>query len=74
MSAQSTLYRNHRFPPQIISHAVWRYYGYRDVEDLLAECGVEVGYEAIRRWRAQFGLGDADVVNPRSHSAEARSR
>ena len=49
------LYRRHRFPPEIISYAVWSYYpftlSFRDVEDLLAERGVTVSYEAIRSWR-----------------------
>jgi putative transposase len=47
-------YIRHRFPPQIISHAVWLYYrfslSFRDVEDLLAERGVNVSYETIRQW------------------------
>ena len=54
-----SLYRGHRFPPEIISHAVWRYYrftlSFRDVEDLLAERGVTVSYEAIRLWCRKFG-------------------
>jgi len=41
MSTRPALYRNHRFPPQIISHAVWLYHrfslSFRDVEDLLAQ-------------------------------------
>lgn len=52
-------YRRHRFPPIIIQHAVWLYYrftlSYRDVEDLLAERGIDVSYESIRRWTAKFG-------------------
>ena len=52
-------YRGHRFPPQIISHAVWLYHrftlSFRDVEDLLAERGVTVSYESIRRWGRKFG-------------------
>ncbi len=54
-----SLYRRHRFPPEIISHAVWLYHrftlSFRDVEDLLAERGVTVSYEAIRSWRRKFG-------------------
>ena len=50
-----SLYRRHRFPPEIISHAVWSYrrftLSFRDVEDLLAERGITVSYEAIRSWR-----------------------
>ena len=52
-------YRRHRFPIEIISHAVWLYHrfclSFRDVEDLLAERGVEVTYETIRRWCGKFG-------------------
>jgi putative transposase len=47
-------YQRHRFPPDIISYAVWLYYrfnlGHRDIEDLLAERGVAVSRESIRRW------------------------
>lgn len=52
-------YKRHRFPPDIISYAVWVYYrfnlSYRDVEDLLAERGVVVSREAIRSWCIKFG-------------------
>ena len=52
-------YRRHRFPPEIISHAVWLYHrfalSFRDVEDLLAERGIIVSYEAIRHWCQKFG-------------------
>ncbi len=54
-----SLYRGHRFPPEIISHAVWLYHrftlSFRDVEDLLAERGILVSYEAIRYWCRKFG-------------------
>ena len=54
-----SLYRGHRFPPEIISHAVWLYHrftlSFRDVEDLLAERGILVSYEAIRYWCQKFG-------------------
>ena len=63
MSTSSSSYRRHRFPPQIISHAVWLYHrfslSFRDVEDLLAQRGVEVSYETIRRWCLKFGPGYA---------------
>ncbi|MGB5707102.1 MAG: IS6 family transposase [Arenicellales bacterium] len=53
------IYKRHRFPTEIISHAVWLYHRYclsfRDVEDLLAERGVIVSYEAIRYWCRKFG-------------------
>jgi putative transposase len=52
-------YRGHRFPPEIISHAIWLYHrftlSFRDVEDLLAERGITVSYEAIRSWCIKFG-------------------
>ena len=52
-------YKRHRFPPDIISYAVWLYYrfnlSHRDIEDLLAERGITVSYEAIRLWCIKFG-------------------
>src|SRR5436305_5295374 len=52
-------YRRHRFPPEIIQHAIWLYLrftlSYRDVEELLAERGLEVSYETVRRWVLKFG-------------------
>jgi transposase-like protein len=44
-------YARHRFPPTVIRHAVWLYHrftlSYRDVEELLAERGIEVSYESV---------------------------
>ena len=52
-------YARHRFPPAVIQHAIWLYLrftlSYRDVEDLLAERGLEVSYETVRRWVLKFG-------------------
>ena len=52
-------YKRHRFPPDVISYAVWLYHrfnlSHRDIEDLLAERGIAVSYEAIRLWCAKFG-------------------
>ena len=52
-------YSRHRFPSEIISHAVWLYHrfcmSFRDVEDLLAERGIAVSYETVRQWCAKFG-------------------
>jgi len=51
MNSSKTMYKRHRFPPEIIQYAVWLYYkfnlSHRDVEDLLAERGITVSYEAI---------------------------
>ena len=47
-------YTGYRFPPEIIHQAIWLYLRFtlslRDVEDLLAERGVAVSYETVRRW------------------------
>jgi transposase-like protein len=52
-------YRRHRFPPALIQHAIWLYLrftlSYRDVEDLLAERGLDVSHESVRRWVLKFG-------------------
>jgi putative transposase len=46
-------YARHRYPPDVIGHAVWLYLrftlSYRDVEELLAERGLDVSYETVRR-------------------------
>jgi putative transposase len=59
MSSSTTLYKRHRFPPEIIQHAVWLYHRFnlsaRDIEDLLAERGIAVSYESIRLWCIKFG-------------------
>jgi putative transposase len=56
-------YPRYRFPPAIISHAVWLYYrftlSFRDVEDLLAQRGITVSYESIRHWCEIFGAAYA---------------
>ena len=52
-------YSGYRFPPEIIHQAIWLYLRFtlslRDVEDLLAERGVAVSYETVRRWVSHFG-------------------
>ena len=52
-------YHRHRFPGIVIQHAVWLYFrfalSYRDVEDMLAERGIDVTYETVRRWALKFG-------------------
>ena len=54
------MYKRHRFPPEIIKYAVWLYHrfnlSHRNIEDLLAERGITVSYEAIRLWCNKFGL------------------
>ena len=59
-------YKGHRFPPEIISYSVWLYHrftlSFRDVEDLLAERGITVSYEAIRFWCSKFGPPYARIL------------
>jgi putative transposase len=51
-------YAGYRFPPEVIDHAIWVYLrftlSFRDVEDLLAERGIAVSYETVRRWVNHF--------------------
>jgi len=53
------MYKRYRFPAEIIQYAVWLYHrfnlSHRDIEDLLAERGICVSYEAIRLWCNRFG-------------------
>ena len=59
MTSHALSYHGYRFPPEIISHAVWLYHrfclSFRDTEDLLAQRGITVSYEAIRQWCQTFG-------------------
>ncbi len=56
---QPVSYARHQFPAEIIRHAIWlslRFtLSYRDVEELLAERGIETSYESVRRWVLKFG-------------------
>jgi putative transposase len=65
----SNRYKNHRFPVEIISHAVWLYFrfclSYRDVEELLFARGIIVTYEAIRKWCRKFGQQYANQLRRR---------
>ena len=59
MNRIKPLYKHHPFPVEVIQHAVWLYYrfnlSHRDIEDLLAERGINVSYESIRLWCNKFG-------------------
>ena len=69
-------YRRHRFPPLVIQHAVWLYLrftlSYRDVGDLIAERGLDVSYETVRRWVLKFGPMVARAL--REHRPRPSSR
>ena len=59
MQAPELSYHGYRFPPEIISHAVWLHHrfclSFRNVEDLLAQRGLILSYETIRQWCQTFG-------------------
>lgn len=68
-------FKRHRFPPQIIQHAVWLYtrftLSFRDVEELLAERGLDVSNETIRRWFIKFGAqAAANLRRSRPHASD----
>ena len=68
-------YGGYRFPPEIIQQAIWLYVrftlSFRDVEDLLAERGIVVSYETVRRWVNHFGpkiAADLRKRRPKPHT------
>ncbi|GHO71736.1 hypothetical protein KSC_106280 [Ktedonobacter sp. SOSP1-52] len=62
-------YKGFRFPPEIISHALWLYFrfslSFRDVEELLAQRDIVVTYEAVRQWCFKFGQRYANELRHR---------
>ena len=52
-------FARHRYPPDVIRQVVWLYFrftlSFRDIEDLMAQRGIEVSYETIRMWTRKFG-------------------
>ncbi len=73
---QKISYSRHRFPSSIIQHAVWLYFrfplSFRDVEDMLAERGIDVSYESVRRWSVKFGLAYAYKLRRSRSRPDAR--
>ncbi len=68
-------YSGYRFPPEIIQQAIWLYLrftlSFRDVEELLAERGIMVSYETVRRWVNHFGpmiAADLRKRRPKPHT------
>ena len=65
------IYKRYRFPPEIISYAVWLYFrfnlSHRDIEDLLAQRGITVTYETIRLWCIKFGPRFARRLKRKHH-------
>jgi putative transposase len=64
------LYRRHRFPAEVIAHAVWLYFRFplslRMVEDMLAARGVIVSHKTVRLWAEKFGRHFANDIRKRS--------
>ena len=65
----ATKYKNHRFPVEIISHAVWLYFRFplslRMVEEMLAARGILVSHETVRQWALKFGQAFANEIRRR---------
>jgi putative transposase len=63
-------YRRHRFPPEVISMAVWLYFRFplslRMVEEMLAARGIDVSHETVRRWAEKFGRDYANRLRRRA--------
>jgi putative transposase len=68
-SLSSPSYAGHRFPAEIISHAVWLYFRFalslRMVDELLAARGIMVSHESVRQWALKFGQGFATLIRRR---------
>ena len=65
----SPSYAGHRFPAEIISHAVWLYFRFplslRMVEEMLAARGILVSHESVRQWARKFGQDFANRMQRR---------
>ena len=66
-------FKRHRFPAEVIRYSVWLYFRFnlslRDVEELMAQRGIDVSYETIRCWTIKLGpLGDVGGICGRTHS------
>ena len=70
MKNTNNRYAGHRYPTDIISHAIWLYYrftlSFRDVEELLAARGIIVTYESVRKWCLKFGHRYAKGIRSRA--------
>jgi putative transposase len=62
-------YAGHRFPAEVISHAVWLYFRFplrlRDVDEILAARGVVASHETVRQWGLKFGQACANQIRRR---------
>ena len=71
--AAKSPYAGYRFPPEVISHAVWLYFRFplslRMVEEMLAARGIIVSHETVRQWAMKFGQAFANRIRCRLPSA-----
>src|SRR3954466_12166157 len=71
--AAKSSYAGYRFPPEVISHAVWLYFRFplslRMVEEMLAARGIIVSHETVRQWARKFGQGLANQIRRRLPAA-----
>ena len=69
-TCRDPLYRRHRFPPEVISYAVWLYFRFplslRMVEEMLAAREIFVTYETVRQWGKKFGKAFSDQIRQRA--------
>jgi len=69
MNASTNPYAGHRYPAEIISHAVWLYFrftlSFRDIEELFAARGIILTYETVRQWCLKFGQPFANEIRHR---------
>ena len=70
---KSVSFKRHRYPADVIRHEIWLYFRFslrlRDVEELLAQHGIDVGHETIRCWTKKFGplIAQLAAVNLTAH-------
>lgn len=68
---KSALYHRHRYPPEVIAYAVWLYFRFplslRMVEDILAQRGIIVSHQTVRKWGEKFGRQFARKIRKRTN-------
>ena len=73
MTLTKPLYAGHRFPPEVISQAIWLYFRFplslRMVEEMLAARGILVSHESVRQWARKFGQAFANQIRRRLSQA-----
>ena len=69
MTRRPNRYAGHRFPPEVISHAIWLYFRFllslRMVDEILAARGITVSHETVRQWARKFSRSFANQIRRR---------